>query len=83
MRKSWGSPRKPLRGIVLAGKLLCLPVPLASMVPWQAIVPGATDRATFLGQTGSGKTFLAEQLVRTRGFVVVHDGKGRIEWPGF
>lgn len=52
-------------------------------LPFSAIVPARTDRATFVGQTGSGKTFLAAQLCSTRPFVVVYDPKGRIDWPGY
>jgi hypothetical protein len=49
----------------------------------QGLVPQPTDRACLVGQTGSGKTTLARFLLQYRPFVVVHDGKGTIEWPGY
>lgn len=45
--------------------------------------PGATDRALFVGMTGSGKTTLARALLRERTHVVVLDGKGTVDWPGW
>lgn len=36
-----------------------------------------------VGQTGAGKTTLAEALLRLRPYVVVHDPKGLIRWPGY
>lgn len=42
------------------------------------------DRLFIVGTTGSGKTKLSERLVPMLGrYLLVHDGKGRIEWPGF
>lgn len=37
----------------------------------------------FIGQTGSGKTTLARELLNTRGYVVVLDSKGTLDWPGY
>lgn len=36
-----------------------------------------------VGTTGSGKTTLARALLSQRQFVVVHDGKGNLNWPGY
>lgn len=47
------------------------------------IAPGLTDRANLVGMTGSGKTYLAEELLKSRPYVVVHDSKGRINWRGY
>ena len=47
------------------------------------LVPRVGERSTFVGQTGSGKTYLARALLATRPFVVVHDGKGTINWSGY
>src|SRR6266516_4899548 len=52
-------------------------------VPFDALMPGLTDRAAFVGQTGSGKTTLAEHICRLRPFVVVLDSKGTVEWKGY
>ena len=42
------------------------------------------DRLFVVGTTGSGKTKLMEKLVPLCGpYLLVHDGKGRIDWPGF
>lgn len=48
-----------------------------------ALVPARTDRALFVGMTGSGKTTLARALLEWRRHVVVFDGKGTINWPGY
>lgn len=48
-----------------------------------AITPRRTDRAVFVGQTGAGKTTLARVLLRTRRYVVAHDPKGLLAWPGY
>lgn len=50
---------------------------------FEAIVPGDTDRATFVGQTGSGKTTLAEYICSQRPYVVVLDPKGTTDWDGY
>lgn len=47
------------------------------------LLPEIGERATFVGQTGCGKTTLARVLLDSRPFVVVHDGKGTINWPGY
>jgi energy-coupling factor transporter ATP-binding protein EcfA2 len=48
-----------------------------------SLQPAPTDRAAFVGQTGSGKTTLAQRLLATRAYVVVLDGKGTLDWPGY
>src|SRR6266576_348530 len=52
-------------------------------VPFDALMPGVTDRAAFVGQTGSGKTTLAEHICRLRPYVVVLDSKGTVDWSGY
>jgi hypothetical protein len=47
------------------------------------ITPGPTDRAVLMGRTGSGKTVLAMHLLASRRFVVVHDSKDKLFWPGY
>lgn len=47
------------------------------------LLPKRTERAIFLGQTGSGKTTLARYLLSKRKYVVIYDGKGMIQWPGY
>jgi len=47
------------------------------------LIPAPSDRALFAGQTGSGKTTLARELLSHREYVVVLDGKGTIDWPGY
>lgn len=51
--------------------------------PLKNLLPEATDRALFVGQTGSGKTTLAKALLQSREYVVVHDGKGTLDWRGY
>lgn len=46
-------------------------------------LPAIGERAAFVGQTGCGKTTLAKALLEWRPFVVVHDGKGTINWRGY
>lgn len=46
-------------------------------------LPARTDRALFVGMTGSGKTTLARELLNGRTYVVVYDGKGTLNWPGY
>lgn len=46
-------------------------------------LPAPGERVTFVGQTGSGKTRAAQELLRYRPFVVIHDSKGTINWPGY
>jgi energy-coupling factor transporter ATP-binding protein EcfA2 len=48
-----------------------------------AILPGKTDRILSVGATGSGKSSLVRALAMSRPFVVVHDGKGLVNWPGY
>ncbi len=48
-----------------------------------SIAPPLTDRAFLVGSTGSGKTYLARHLLRLYRYVVVHDAKGLIRWPGY
>jgi len=48
--------------------------------------PGIGERAVIMGMTGSGKTVLAEQLLKHRRFVVVHDFKHSpsiSKWNGY
>ena len=47
------------------------------------LLPKKTDRALFVGQTGAGKTTLARVLLQHRKYVVVHDGKGMLNWPEY
>jgi len=60
--------------------MICAPV---KAIPVRQISPRPTDRAVFVGQTGSGKTTLAEALLRMRRYVLVHDAKGTLRWPGY
>lgn len=53
------------------------------MISLSGMVPAPSHRALFVGQTGCGKTTLAEYLLRFRRWVVVLDGKGEIDWPGY
>lgn len=56
---------------------------VTSAITLRDLLPGATDRATFVGQTGSGKTTLARTLLAYRPYVVVLDVKGTLNWPGY
>jgi energy-coupling factor transporter ATP-binding protein EcfA2 len=47
------------------------------------IAPGRTDRALIIGATGSGKSTVARTMAALRSYVVVHDGKGLVNWPGY
>jgi hypothetical protein len=47
------------------------------------ITPAAGDRVFCAGQTGSGKTTLMRVLLQRRAFVVVVDGKGRLNWSDY
>lgn len=47
------------------------------------MLPRSTDRAAFVGQTGAGKTFLARYALQSQPYVVVHDGKGMLDWPEY
>jgi hypothetical protein len=46
-----------------------------------ALRPG--HRGVLIGKTGTGKTTLAQVLSSFHPWVVVHDGKGRINWHGY
>lgn len=59
-----------------------MPSPTRS-VAFAHLVPIPTDRVVLVGQTGSGKTTLARHLLRARRYVVVHDAKGTLHWPGY
>lgn len=48
-----------------------------------SLTPPIGERLFLTGQTGSGKTTLAEFLLSKRKFVVVYDGKGRIDWKNY
>jgi len=47
------------------------------------IAPRRTDRALLVGATGSGKSTVAREMAALRNFVVVHDGKGLVNWDGY
>lgn len=52
-------------------------------VPASSIIPGSTDRLLAVGATGTGKSSLVRAIAVARKYVVVHDGKGLVSWPGY
>ncbi len=79
-------PMTPLRKAVVD---LSMDVTMEAGLPgtvramFEQIAPGVTDRLLAVGATGSGKSTLVEKFARLRNYVVVHDGKGLVKWPGY